>query len=238
MITRHDRPDERYRALAAKYSAAVCQTLPEGRSIWAEGTLIDPSWVLTAAHAAMMLSVPTSRVVVADRDYPIAQVILHPAWSWDPDIDHWGAKADIALIELAETVKDVEPVPLYEGQDELGQTVVFVGRGRFGTGLTGPENDDGQVRAATNVVERVQDKWIVFRFDDPSTATDLEGISGPNDSGGPAFIEIGSSLYLCGVSSYQDDREQGRAGVYGVWEYYARVSEFLDWIRQTIYAEA
>ena len=234
MIIRHDRQGEQYRALAAKYSAPVSQTLQRDRTMWAEGTLIDPNWVLTAAHSARVLSVPTGIVLVAERNYPIAQIILHPAWSWDPDPDRWIASTDIALVELATPVMDIEPVPLYESKDELGQTVVFVGRGRFGTGLTGPAQADGQFRAATNKVEKTQNQWLVFRFDDPSTATDLEGISGPNDSGGPAFIETDGGLYVAGVSSHQDNRQQGQAGVYGVWEYYTRVSEFLEWVRQTI----
>lgn len=59
----------------------------------------------------------------------------------------------------------------------------------------------------------------------------LEGISGPGDSGGPAFLEIDGVIFLAGVSSWQDNRAQGgRQGVYGVLEYYARVSSYVGWI--------
>ena len=233
MIIRHDRQDGQYQALAIRYSAPVCQPLPENRTTWGEGTLIDRDWVLTAAHVVMDPSVPEGSVLVADRSRSIAHIIFHPAWSWDPNPDRWRESDDIALIQLSEPVTDIEPVSLYSDQDEEGQTVVLVGRGHSGTGLTGPTQEDGQIRAGTNVTERTQDQWLMFRFDDPTTATDLEGISGPGDSGGPAFVEADGVLYLAGVSSHQDDRQQGRHGVYGVWEYYSRVSHYLDWIRET-----
>ena len=233
MIIRHDRQDDRYRALAVDYAGPVCQPLPANRTDWGgEGTLIGSEVVLTAAHVVMDPSVARGSVIVSGRHYSIAGIIFHPAWSWDPDPDHWRESDDIALIQLSEPVTGIEPVRLYSDQDEAGQTAVLVGRGRFGTGLTGPKQKDGRIRAATNLIERVQNQWLVFRFDDPSTATHLEGISGPGDSGGPAFIEEGGVLYIAGVSSHQDDRQQGRHGVYGVWEYYARVSHYLDWIRQ------
>ena len=199
------------------------------------GKLIDPNWVLTAAHVAQLVSV-SEAILVAGNIYRIAQIVLHPAWSPDHNGDHNNLRelTDLALIELAEPVTDVEPVPLYEGQDELGQVVIFVGRGHFGTGHTGPTDADGHVRAATNRVEMAKNQWLVFRFDLPSTATDLEGISGPQDSGGPAFIETDESFFLAGVSCWQDSRQQGRQGLYGVWEYYARVSNYIDWIRKRI----
>ena len=115
--------------------------------------------------------------------------------------------------------------------------VTFVGRGGNGTGLTGPAAEDGRVRAATNRVERAEKSLLVFRFDAPGEAgaTELEGISGPGDSGGPAYIDRGGVRYVIGVSSAQDSRPTGRQpGRYGVLEMYTRVSHFAEWITKTI----
>jgi hypothetical protein len=106
------------------------------------------------------------------------------------------------------------------------------------------------VRAATNRVESTLDVFpltaargqypaegfqLRFTFDSPdsSNATDLEGISGPGDSGGPAYIKRDGILYVIGVSSGQDSRpsKTHKQGSYGVFEYYVRVSHFSDWIR-------
>ena len=71
---------------------------------------------------------------------------------------------------------------------------------------------------------------LVFRFDAPDdeNVTPLEGISGPGDSGGPALIETTDGLRLAGLSVASSGRPKGR---YGTWEFYARVSPQLAWIR-------
>lgn len=76
-----------------------------------------------------------------------------------------------------------------------------------------------------------------FAFDAPSdpNVTDLEGISGGGDSGGPAYIKKGDVLYVIGVSWGQDARPVNRqGGHYGVFEYYTSVSHFAKWIHGVI----
>ena len=65
-----------------------------------------------------------------------------------------------------------------------------------GTGLTGPTDGDGRLRAATNVIDNVDGNYFLFSFSPPEdpSATDLEGIGGPGDSGGPAFIGIPAAV--------------------------------------------
>ncbi|HBZ39023.1 MAG TPA: serine protease, partial [Balneola sp.] len=66
---------------------------------------------------------------------------------------------------------------------------------------------------------------------DSEDALPLEGISGPGDSGGPALWFDGDQAYILGVSSHQNGRGMGKPeGVYDVYEFYTRVSEFTDWI--------
>ena len=80
-------------------------------------------------------------------------------------------------------------------------------------------------------------RLLQFRFDRPGdpAITELEGISGPGDSGGAAFQEIDGKLYVVGVSSWQDTRPTGRKqGLYGVIEHYVRVSSHYDWIMRTL----
>jgi hypothetical protein len=57
--------------------------------------------------------------------------------------------------------------------------------------ITPRSQEDRRLRAATNRVEKADGPFLQFRFDAPEdpNVTDLEGISGPGDSGGPAYIE-------------------------------------------------
>ncbi len=229
---RDDRDEARYVELARDFAPVVGLRRADGRDgHGAEGTLIATHWVLTAAHVARGLG-PGDLARIGDRDYRIAERQLHPDWHGDADV-----RADIALVRLAEPVTAVEPASLYRDTDEAGQVLTLVGRGGHGSGLTGPTAEDRRLRAATNRVERADGALLSFRFDAPADpdVTDLEGVSGPGDSGGPAFLRRDGMLYVVGISSSQDSRPTGRRpGRYGVIEYYPRVSCFAAWIVQTM----
>lgn len=226
IIIRHDVADDEYLELGQRVRGLVHLNLPDG-----QGVLIAPEWVLTAAHVGVEVEVGETLTVVGSGGYRVAEIVLHPEWDDGPH--------DLALIRLAVAVMDVEPVTPYRHPDEVGKVVVVAGAGDVGTGRTGPVGNDGRVRAATNRVDEASEYWLRWTFDDPeaegSQATPLEGISGPGDSGGPAYYEADGVTYVVGVSSGQSTRATGgREGFYGVTEFYTRVSNYADWIAQTI----
>lgn len=226
IIIRHDADDEVHRGLAERFPSLVHLNLPDG-----EAVLIRPSWILTAAHVAVEV-IPGHALTVGGVDIEASEVVLHPEWSD-------GGANDLALVRLERRVEHVEPVGVYRARDEEGTLIYVVGRGDTGTGESGPVGNDGEVRAATNRVDEATEFWLKFRFDDPrddsTVATELEGISGPGDSGGPAYIEIAGVQYVAGVSSGQSTRAtRGREGLYGVTEYYTRVSSYLAWIAEVL----
>ena len=189
------------------------------------GTLVAPHWVLTAGHVALFVQ-PGGIVTIADRQYRIAESIPHPEYQLNV------ASHDIGMVRLAEAVDGVVPARLYEGRDEVGLTAVFVGAGDTGNGRSGITGNDGRIRVARNRIEAATEQWLNFVFDPPPEALPLEGISGPGDSGGPAYVKVDSQWQLAGVSAFQEN--SGEEGVYGVKEYYARVSQYLDWIAGTL----
>lgn len=223
IIIRHDREDIRYLELGQGFPSLCHLNLPDG-----QGTLIAPQWILTAAHVARDLKWG-HRVTIGNKEFEIRSVLIHPEWRT--------SRHDIALVKLNKPVSHVKPTPLYKKQNETGRIITIVGKGDFGTGLTGPTNNDGMVRGARNKIDEVNNAWIIFKFDEPNEALDLEGISGPGDSGGPAYIEEDGKWYVAGVSAIQSFAKLGlREGRYGVLEYYSRVSVYSEWIEKSIQA--
>ena len=228
LIIRHDVADQKYIELAKKYPQ-TCH-LADG-----EGTLIKENWVLTAAHAAIVLQDQMENgripeVIVQNKKYKVKKVKLHPEFA----ISETGVHHDIALIQIDGFVKDVPIAKLYSKKDEKGKLITVVGRGDFGTGLTGPQKGDKITRAGTNKIDGTNKHYVYFTFDGPGSenVTPLEGISGPGDSGGPAFIDEDGERYIIGVSSHQASDEQ--EGIYGVIEFYTRVSAYKKWIEENM----
>ncbi len=225
IIRRHDVPDSLYLQLGARYHSLVHVNLPvPGHASDCEATLIAPQWVVTAAHVAVEVR-PGHRVTVGGREVVVDSVYIHPDWD--------GGSDDIAMLHLAEPVTDVPLARLYRGDDELHAVAVLVGSGDFGTGRSGPVGNDHQVRGATNRIDEVSEHWIKMRFDRPGDpeVTPLEGVSGPGDSGGPAYLDEASGEIVVGISSGQSTRASGgHEGRYGVTEYYTRVSRYIAWV--------
>ena len=191
------------------------------------GTLIAPQWVLTAGHVAHFLKTGDA-VTINATQYTIKKVIPHPQYKlYDSD-------NDIGLIELDVAVTDVTPASLYQQDDEAGKLITFVGAGDPGTGETGAKGQTGIIRAAANRIEATRKRLLVFSFDAPPDTLPKEGISGPGDSGGPAYLVKDGETFVLGVSAFQGDSPSGVEGVYGVKEFYSRVSAHIDWINSTI----
>jgi hypothetical protein len=224
IIRRHDVADSEYIVDPGELPQVI-DLLEPGDCL---ATLIDPEWLITAAHCTEGLTLPHA-VPIAGTSRAVAAIVDHPGYDgWDHDV---------SLLRLEEPVTDVAPLPLYRDTGEVGKTVILVGRGDTGTGLLGQSAAtlDLLTRRATNVVTSADDLWLRWTFDAPDSEAvmDLEGISGDGDSGGPALIVIDGVLQVAGISAWQDadDPDLGR---YGVVEVYSRVSTELAFIEGTI----
>ncbi len=194
------------------------RVLPDGGC-----TLIAPNWALTAAHVAATVKVG-GRVQFGDDIYTVKSIIIHPdgiAPAGRPP------EVDLALLELDDVVRGVIPADLYRGKSEIGKRMVLVGYGDFGQPGSKLTHADGKRRAVSNLVDDAGPKRIFMKFDAPPAGTEFEGVGGPGDSGGPAFLDEAGKRFVAGVSSASMD---GKPGQYGVTDVYTRVSSYAQWI--------
>lgn len=250
VVIRHDVDDANYRIAASEFPALVDMPY-EGH-----GVLIAPQWVVTAAH-----TVPTGsslkKVVINGEARDVERVIIHPGYRPPPQhlidqtmatgeavliLAHLAASDDIALIELKEPVQDVEPVELYQGNDEFGQNVKFIGKGATGTATEGhsPSGPNRtELRQGYNKVTSANNQWFCYQFDDGPAALPLEAVTGNGDSGGPVLIENDGNWVLAGMMSWKlvnGDVRTTRPGQYGQVNCNVRLSHYRAWIESEIVA--
>lgn len=249
VVIRDDVPDLRYRMAESEFPALA--DLPfEGH-----GVLIDRRWVLTAAHAVTWQP-KVDVVVVGGTPRAVARVVVHPGYRKLPQAvidaamksDDSGpitrflaSSDDIALLELAEPVRDVAPVRIYRGP-ALGKVARIMGRGATGTGSDGhpphgPNRTD--LRQGDNRIDTSKGRWIGYTFDPPPTALPLEASAGNGDSGGPILIAVDSEWQVAGITSWK--RAEGSIasfcpGSYGQANVGLRLAHYVEWIMKTMAA--
>lgn len=218
IVIRHDRELQASLELAKPFDNTL-RFEPDGC-----GTLIDKRWVLTAAHVAHELSPFNPVIFVQGKPRLVRQVLFHPK---SASRGQRPPEVDLALVELDEPTEGIRPAGLYRGDAEVGAAVTVVGYGDFGVGNQELQFTDGRRRAATNRVEKAESGQLHLTFDAPPSGSDLEGVGGPGDSGGPLFMANDQGRFLVGVSSASMG---GRPGSYGVIDMYTRVSAYIEWI--------
>jgi hypothetical protein len=226
IVRRHDKSDDLYQRLGAQYPAVGHFQERVGC------TLIAPQWAITAAHVVEGNPPFVSYFVLfGGKRYDVEKIVIHPLRKRNA-VD---SSADIALLKLTKPVEGIAPVPLYDLSDEAGKKIVMVGRGRSGDGLTGASEDRGTLRGATNEIDGALENSLLVIFDAPPFGTELEGITGPGDSGSPAFIEKDGKSYIVGVASFNSgDPDKGTSSKYQTFTAYARISTRRDWVLNTI----
>lgn len=246
IVIRDDVDDSKYRIPPSEFPA-LADMPGEGH-----GVLIEPRWIVTAAHAVTWQP-EIKQVMVNGVARDVEELVIHPGYKKPPQelldqaLETWdwtlfrallSASDDIALIKLARPISDVSPVSLNKDEREFNQIVEIIGKGATGKGDSGypfsaPHRTE--LRRAQNKVTSAHGRWLCYSFDKPSEALPLEGGSGSGDSGGPVLLRSGKDWSLAGLTSWADPQSTVRMpGRYGQISCNVRVSHYAGWIQGVI----
>ena len=178
------------------------------------GVLIDPHWVLTAAHVVLEVNNDPSslfdvyRAGFTDNFFEgPGENLFASAVYVNPDYEDILDGPDLALLYFDDAFT-IDPVALYAGPHVVGTPYDLVGFGRAGTPSTGASTD-GRRRAGTNRLTDVDhpayEGYLRATFPAPGNPNfmPLGMLAMPGDSGGGWFIDVNGEKHLAGITSFQ-----------------------------------
>jgi hypothetical protein len=242
VVKRHDVPPDNY----------VINKMPEYQINMpheGHGVLIHSQWVVTVAHA-IFYDYVGKELLIGDNAYQIESVHIHPDYTEPnkslfkgdlaPLMSFFKSRSDIALIKLATTVSNVNPIKIYQDRNEKGKTITVYGKGATGNGLIGENIETkslGEINQFQNIVENAKGNWLAFKFDQSVNALPLEGMHGSGDSGGASVVFQQGVPLLVGLSSWQlghGNISDFKGGLYGANAYQVRLSSYYEWIESVL----
>ena len=185
--------------------------------------VIDRYHILTAAHVVQ--NSITQHVLYDNKAYPCLIVAIHAKFDMKKK-----ASCDIAIARLQRPI-DLDFYPeLYESKNEKDKVCGLAGYGFHGNFKTGylVYNYDNKKRAGSNIIDNIQGDVLTYSIGKDNKTT-LEFLISPGDSGGGLFID----QKLAGIHSFIYSMKGKADGKYGNVGCSTRVSEYVDWIKQT-----
>ena len=204
------------------------------------GTLIDPYWILTAAHCVENKSASQVRVMIGDLDLDetsnettteiraVQRIIMNESYG-----EGFGQDNDIALLRLA-TPSSNETVPLIS-REEMDSVAPLTDGLVMGWGRTIEARRSNNLKQVSLPIQSDAECRSVLGEYYNSGVICAGGVENEDscngDSGGPLMIDIDGTLKHAGIVSFGVVEACGTAGIYGG---YTRVASYLDWIESKL----
>jgi hypothetical protein len=183
------------------------------------GVVIAPQYVLTAGHVAAAGAASSMVVTLHPGANAWTTTVLsattYPGYSFPYD--------DLAILQLATPVPTSIPVyVMYGGPLQTGLTLLLAGYGESGNGNVGVSVAPSVTvkRTGANSLDALTDtlddsgltsRFFIYDFDGPTgngslgggtLGNSIETMVAVGDSGGPSFIQVGSSLQVLGINTF------------------------------------
>jgi hypothetical protein len=205
------------------------------------GTLIAPSFVITAAHSVrsaqfgrLFTDPKNITFTLGGVDYAVTRYFVHPTEQNGIIINQEGF-LDISILQLATAVPGVTPSPIMRQPPTVGSQMIIAGYGLTGSGLKGfdPKHQtfppQGSIQFGQAPLETLTPTLIEWTFKQVAPPNN-ESDTAPGDSGGPAFIVVGGQNVLVGVTSGGNSP----TSAFGDQPFDTRVDIATDWIDSII----
>lgn len=199
--------------------------IENGKEVTASGSgvIIDPHWVLTAAHVLHTIKNPY--FYINEKKYVINKIIINEEF----DVNKAMSSGDIALCHVEEKIELSFYPSLYDKEDELDKTCGICGYGLYGTAQEGATKIDNKKRAGSNKILLVTDSLLICDMS-KKNPTKLEFLPAHGDSGGGLFIEG----KLAGINSFVSSTDGKPDSNYGDESGHTRIITYKNWIENHI----
>jgi V8-like Glu-specific endopeptidase len=196
----------------------------DGLNFFASAVIIEEQIILTAAHIAK--DTKHAHIVFEDKTINIGFFIIPEEY----DENKIGGNGyDISIGYLKNKVNLNFYPELYNEEDEINKICSISGFGITGNFDTGAKICDGQKRAGSNIIQKIEDELLICSAQD-SPQTQLEFIISNGDSGGGLFI----NQKLAGINSSIYSKSGVLNSNRNTFSMHTRISRHYRWIKEII----